>query len=125
MGKMGENVEKNACVGRFKFRSERDTRAMEPSDARILLIVFALFIVTSILDPGPLRSYIETYLVLSFVPGLLTVISILELLGSGIDPGSWLFYVKLLWIISTGYLSIVFYSWLKQKVYPIFRKYTE
>ena len=89
---------------------------MNPSDKRILLIVLALFIVTSILDPGPLRSYIETYLVLSLVPGLLTAIRILELLGSGIDTGSWLFYVKLLWICSTGYLSIMFYSWLKTKL---------
>ena len=92
--------------------------AMEPSDARILLIVFALFMVTFILDPGPLRSYFETYLVLSLVPGLLTAIRILEFLGSGIDPDSWLFYVKLLWIVSTGYLSIVFYSWLKRKNKP-------
>jgi len=84
------------------------------SDKRILLIAFALFIVTSILDPGPLRSYLETYLVLSLVPGLLTAIRILELLASDIDTGSWLFYVKLLWICSTGYLSVLFYSWVKR-----------
>jgi len=53
-------------------------------------------------------------LVLSIVPGLLTVIGILELLGSGIDTGSWVFYVRLFWILSTGYLSAVFYLWLKQ-----------
>jgi len=70
--------------------------------------------VTSILDPGPLRSYLETYLVLSPVPGLLTAIRILELLSSDIDTGSWLFYVKLLWICSTGYLSVLFYSWVKR-----------
>ena len=87
---------------------------MNHSDKRILLIVFAIFVVSSLLDPGPLRSYLETYLVLSIVPGLLTVISILELLGSGIDTSSWVFYVKLFWILSTGYLSLVFYSWVKQ-----------
>jgi len=59
------------------------------------LIAIALFIVTSILDPGPLRSYLETYLVLSLVPGLLTAIRVLELLANDIDTGSWLFYVKL------------------------------
>ena len=84
------------------------------SDKRVLLIVFVLFIVTSLLDPGPLRTYLETYLVLSFIPGLLTTIRILELLGSGIDTGSWLFYVKLLWIFSTGYISALFYSWAKK-----------
>ncbi len=87
---------------------------MNPSDKRILLIVSALFVVSSLLDHGPLRSYLETYLVLSIVPGLLTVISILELLGSGIDTGSLVFYVRLFWIFSTGYLSAVFYLWLKQ-----------
>jgi len=89
---------------------------MNPSDERILLIVLALFIVTSILDPGSLRSYIETYLILSLVPGLLTTIRMLELLGSGINTGSLLFYIELLWICSTGYLSIMFYSWLKTKL---------
>ena len=66
-----------------------------------------------LLDPGPLRSYLETYLVLSIVPGLLTVISILELLGSGIYTGSWVFY-EAFWIFSTGYFSAVFYLWLKR-----------
>lgn len=89
-------------------------KVMSHSDKRILLIVFALFVVSSLLNPGPLRSYLETYLVLSIVPGLLTVIGILELLGSGIDTGSWVFYVSLFWILSTGYLSAVFYLWLKQ-----------
>ena len=97
---------------------------MNPSDEKILLTVLALVIVTSILDPGPLRSYLETYLVLSLIPGLLTAIRILELLGSGIDTGSWLFYVKLLWICSTGYLSIVFYSWLKRKLSARFQMET-
>ena len=87
---------------------------MTHSDKRLLLIVFAIFVVSSLLDPGPLRSYLETYLVLSIVPGLITVINILELLGSGIDTGSWIFYVRLFWILSTGYLSAVFYLWLKQ-----------
>ncbi len=61
---------------------------MNPGDKRILLIILTLFIVTSVLDPGPLRSYLKTYFVLSLVPGLLTAISILELVGSDIDTSS-------------------------------------
>ena len=87
---------------------------MNHSDKRILFTVFALFIVSSILHRGPLRSYLETYLLLSFVPGFLTAISMLELLGSGIDTGSWMFYVMLIWICSSGYLSGEFYLWLRR-----------
>jgi len=95
-------------------KNKNPLSVMNYSDTRILLIMFALFVVSTLLAPGPLRSQIETYLVLSIVPGLLTIISLLELLGSGIDTSSWMFYVRLLWIVSTGYISAVFYSWLKE-----------
>ena len=81
-----------------KLRMENDGK-MNPTDKRVLLIVLALFLVTSLLDSGPLRSYLETYLVLSFVPGLLTFISISELVAS-VDPSSFWFYVRLLWIMT-------------------------
>lgn len=87
---------------------------ISPTDRRVLLIVLALIIVTSVLDPGLLRSYLEVYLVLSIIPGFLTAIRIFELLGSGIDLGSWMFYIRLIWICSTAYLTGIIYSWIFQ-----------
>ena len=108
-----EETSKHVSVRNVKMTLEVSLKVLNHSDKRILLVVFALFVVSSLLDPGPLRSKLEVYLVLSLVPGLLTAISIMELLGSGIDTGSWVFYVRLFWIFSTGYLSAVFVLWIK------------
>ncbi|MFX0136519.1 MAG: hypothetical protein ACFFDN_22960 [Candidatus Hodarchaeota archaeon] len=84
---------------------------MKRPDSRILLIVAALILVTTLLEPGPLRSKLEVDLILSFVPGFGFAIDLLEFLGSGIDPSSWYFYLGLFKLLLEAYITNVAYSW--------------
>ena len=89
---------------------------MNKSDYRILAIIASIIIVTTILEPGPLRTKLEVDLVLSFVPGLGPVIDLLQLMGSGIDTGSLHYYLGLFKILLEAYFSAVIIDWIKKLV---------
>lgn len=88
---------------------------MKRTDRRILVIVVGLILVANLLEPGPLRSKLEIDLVLSFIPGLGLVIELLELLGSGIDTGSWIFYLGLFKLLLQAYITEVALSWMRSR----------
>jgi hypothetical protein len=90
-------------------------RILKKSDYRILAIITSLIIVTTILEPGPLRTKLEVDLVLSFVPGLGPVIDTFQLMGSDIDTGSLHYYLGLFKILLEAYFSAVILDWIKSK----------
>jgi len=91
---------------------------MNADDKRIVIFFIGIYLVTNFLPIGSVRSYWERYLVLSLVPGLSTAIGIFELLGDG-NIGTIIWYVKLLWICSSGYLTLLVVSYIKN----LFKKY--
>jgi len=62
-------------------------------DWKVIAVIIGLWIVQTLLTVGPLRTELETMLVLSLVPGLDLLIETLKLLSEG-DVGSIWFYIK-------------------------------
>jgi len=90
-------------------------------DLRIILIVIGLYLVGTFLKPGPFRSQLEIDLVLMIVPGLPEVIEVLELLGSGIDTSSSIFYIGLVRMSAFAYFQSLIFLYLIEK-FPILKK---
>lgn len=82
-------------------------------DLKIILVVIGLYIVQTLLAVGPLRTQLETTLILSLVPGLDLIIAIGNLVSTT-EVGSVLYYIQFMIILVKDTLIAILIARLKK-----------